>query len=265
MEAPLVPSTQGHDLYEFAAGGFHYRVTEYRGGLALPNHRHEHAKMSTAIRGGYTESFAGAGRFECDGRTLLMKPPDVGHTDHYLANTLCLTVDLAPHALDLVRSFSPLFGKVKETRLRSPIIPRIMSELQSPDSVSGLVLEALALELISVVARRDTPRSDSATVFARACEFLDAHLASPLRMADVANAAHTHPAQLARVFRTHAACSPGQWLRARRVEIAKTLLRGGEAPIAAIALQLGYYDQSHFTNAFRREVGVAPAEFRRAT
>ena len=263
MHAPLVGSTQGRDLFDVAAGSFHYRVTEYPDGLALPRHRHEHAKMSTAIRGTYTETYA-AGQFDCDGRTLLMKPPDVSHMDRYHGTeSVVLTVDLEPEALEMVRSVSPLFGSPRELRFRSPLIARMLQELERPDVVSGLALEALALELIAEVTRRDEPRLDSAAVFRRACEYLDAHLGQPLRIADLARAARIHPAQLTRSFRAHADCSPAGWIRARRIEVARQLLADAELPIAEIALRLGFFDQSHFSNTFRRFVGVSPARFRR--
>lgn len=263
MPVPLVASTQGRDLFEARAGGFHYRVTEYHGGLSLPHHRHEHAKMSTALRGGYTETFARAGRFECDARTLLMKPPDISHSDSYLGpDTLCLTVDIEPEALELVRTISPLFRSPREARFRSPLITRIMSELEKPDSVSSFMLEALAMELIAQVTRRDGTRVEASTAFRRACEFLDAHLGSSIRFADVAAAAGIPPALLARLFETHAGCSPGLWLRRRRIDASKEALRT-QATIAEIALAFGFYDQSHFNNAFRRATGTTPAQFRR--
>jgi AraC-like DNA-binding protein len=37
-----------------------------------------------------------------------------------------------------------------------------------------------------------------------------------------------------------------------------------EEPIARIALDAGFADQSHFTRAFRRYAGLTPAQYRRA-
>ena len=47
------------------------------------------------------------------------------------------------------------------------------------------------------------------------------------------------------------------------MDAAKDLLGKTDESIAEIALKLGFYDQSHFTNTFVREVGVPPAKFRR--
>jgi AraC family transcriptional regulator len=48
----------------------------------------------------------------------------------------------------------------------------------------------------------------------------------------------------------------------RRLERAKTLLRRTREPLAAIAQEAGFADQSHLTQMFRREIGVTPGRFR---
>ena len=45
--------------------------------------------------------------------------------------------------------------------------------------------------------------------------------------------------------------------------MAKVLLRNRDLCIADIAARLGYFDQSHFTKAFRDSFGLTPGEFRR--
>ena len=262
----LAPSTQGNDTHEFLAGALHYRVTEYAGETSLPAHRHAHAKVTTALRGAYAETFPRTGRFDCNVRTVLMKPPDITHTDRYLGpSPALLTIDLAPAALEMVQSALPLFHDVRQTAGRFPVIGRMVRELEAPDTATGLALEALALELIVGIARRTAPRLDARSVFRRACEFMDGSLTRPVNLAALAAAAGAHPAHLSRIFRARAGCSPARWLRLRRIEVAKDLLRNESRSIADIALELGFYDQSHFTNVFVREVGVPPSRFRKAS
>jgi AraC-like DNA-binding protein len=40
-------------------------------------------------------------------------------------------------------------------------------------------------------------------------------------------------------------------------------LRDTDAPIAAVAMECGYSDQSAFTRKFHQTVGVSPSEYRR--
>jgi AraC family transcriptional regulator len=50
-----------------------------------------------------------------------------------------------------------------------------------------------------------------------------------------------------------------------RLEAAKQLLASSPLPIAQIAMELGFSDQSHFTNAFKRRIGVTPRSYRLGT
>ncbi|MBN8927072.1 MAG: helix-turn-helix transcriptional regulator [Rhodospirillales bacterium] len=65
-----------------------------------------------------------------------------------------------------------------------------------------------------------------------------------------------------RAFRVTFGRTPHQWLLACRVQRAKALLLG-PLPIADIALELGFADQSHFTRVFTRHAGVPPGLWRR--
>jgi AraC family transcriptional regulator len=40
------------------------------------------------------------------------------------------------------------------------------------------------------------------------------------------------------------------------------LIRAGELALADIAAAVGFYDQAHFTRAFKAQYGVTPAAFR---
>lgn len=70
---------------------------------------------------------------------------------------------------------------------------------------------------------------------------------------------------LQRVFRDAVGVGP-KWVLSRyRIHDAAERLATGEADDAAdLALELGYFDQSHFTRDFTAQVGVAPVAYARA-
>ncbi|PRY71774.1 AraC family transcriptional regulator [Halomonas ventosae] len=57
--------------------------------------------------------------------------------------------------------------------------------------------------------------------------------------------------------------APMHYLAKWRMQVAAGLLRHSSAPIASIALEVGYESESAFSRAFRREVGQPPAAWRR--
>ena len=84
-----------------------------------------------------------------------------------------------------------------------------------------------------------------------------------LSVADLANEAGVHPVHLARVFKRYLACSPGEYLRGRRLERAAAMLGASQASLADIACATGFADQAHFSHAFRSAFHSTPLAWRR--
>ena len=51
--------------------------------------------------------------------------------------------------------------------------------------------------------------------------------------------------------------------RMRPYEETKQMLETGDAPVEAVAAEVGYQDTSFFGRLFRRRVGLTPAQYRR--
>ena len=71
---------------------------------------------------------------------------------------------------------------------------------------------------------------------------------------------------LQRLFRRYVGAGPKWVLRRYRLQDgAQLLAQGRSADLAALALELGYFDQAHFSREFAREIGMAPLEYARAS
>jgi len=71
-----------------------------------------------------------------------------------------------------------------------------------------------------------------------------------------------HPVYLARAFRSCYGLTIGSFRQRLRAGRAVARLSAGRTPLAELALELGYSDQSHFTREFKRETGWTPSRFR---
>jgi AraC-like DNA-binding protein len=111
-------------------------------------------------------------------------------------------------------------------------------------------------------ARHEGAGRPEPAAVARAREFLHAHVASRVTLADVATAAGISPFHVIRVFRRAVGVPPYAYLELLRVERAKSLLRAGMTASQA-AYASGFSDQSHLTRRFKRVVGVTPGVYAR--
>jgi AraC-like DNA-binding protein len=106
-------------------------------------------------------------------------------------------------------------------------------------------------------ARRDNQ------VVAALRDYLDAHYHESISLQALAAELQRHPRHLIEAFRRQYGVPPHTWQLQRRVREAKRRLLDGQ-PLAGVALDLGFYDQAHFSATFRRFTGVSPGRFRLA-
>ncbi len=108
------------------------------------------------------------------------------------------------------------------------------------------------------------PRAGDAELagIAKVAEYIREHLDETMRGADLAGIAGLTPTQLDRRMRRVFHLSTAQFIRKARIEHAATLLATTAMPIAEVALECGYGDQTALTRQFRATVGMPPAAYR---
>lgn len=97
---------------------------------------------------------------------------------------------------------------------------------------------------------------------AEAVRYAERHLPDPPAVKRLAEMASMSQYQLDRRMRRLFGLSTGQWLLKARIDRASRQLLETRLPVAEIAFDCGYRDQSAFTRQFRRTTGRTPSEFR---
>ena len=126
------------------------------------------------------------------------------------------------------------------------------------------MLEGNVFELLEGIIQLD--RSSEKTPprwLTRVKDRLHAEFHDHLSMCDLAQQAGIHPVHLARAFRKFQRCTPGEYQQRLQLRAACELLRNPDRPLAEIAADCGYSDQSHLTRKFRKFAATTPSEFRR--
>ncbi|MEO3428031.1 AraC family transcriptional regulator [Pelagibius sp. CAU 1746] len=98
----------------------------------------------------------------------------------------------------------------------------------------------------------------------RARSLIDDLYMQDLTLDDLAGAARLSRYHFLRAFRREVGVTPHAYLTHRRIAAAKLLL-GGDEPLSEVALACGFYDQSHFSRAFKGCTGTTPGQYRRGT
>jgi AraC-like DNA-binding protein len=188
-------------------------------------------------------------------------------------------------ALELVGRHAPRDAERPETPFRlghglaSPLAARRHYELLAlmrkgaPKLVLEDVVAELADEAVGAAYRTRGVRalSDSPSTSARrrrrdlveaAKLAVNERLESLPSLGELARGFGCSPFHLSRTFHRTAGMSLRAYVGRLRARRAADRLAGGVRDLTELALELGYADHSHFTNAFRQEWGVPPSRFR---
>jgi AraC family transcriptional regulator len=96
----------------------------------------------------------------------------------------------------------------------------------------------------------------------RVIDFIEANLGHNISIASMAREAALSPYHFAHCFKVSFGTTPHKYMLQRRMEKAFDMLKAGHAPIADIAVSLGFSSQSHFTQVFKQYTGRTPGQER---
>lgn len=95
----------------------------------------------------------------------------------------------------------------------------------------------------------------------RAKDLIDREFSRDLDVPELAREAHASTAHFARSFKRCFGEAPYAYLRRRRIERAKELLRGTELSVTQVSLAVGFLSLGSFSGVFRELVGEPPSEY----
>ena len=100
-------------------------------------------------------------------------------------------------------------------------------------------------------------------VIARCQSWIAGHYDQPSPVAAMVRLAEIPERSFNRRFRRATGMAPMEYVHTLRLEEAKHLLESGDAPVEAVAQEVGYEDAAFFGRLFRRKVGITPRQYRK--
>lgn len=173
----------------------------------------------------------------------------------------CLVLSLAPECL------GDTGGTASDSRryIAGPgvtdLAGRLLGELRVLDDSSPISLEMLALEAVALTSPNE--RIDATPSWLRRVRerVLD-DLRSVPSLEELARDAGVSRAYLARTFKGRYGLTIGQFVRSQRLDTARRLILQTEMPLASIAYEAGFADQSHMTRLVGSRFGLPPGRLR---
>jgi AraC family transcriptional regulator len=147
---------------------------------------------------------------------------------------------------------NPLLG----SSIADELVARVEVAIAEPLERSRAAIDGL--KAVKLSTRRELFRR-----LERAREFLHAHIARAVTLAEMASVAGLSQFHLARYFKDAYGESPISYHRMLRLDRAAGLLAAGGRSLAEVAEATGYSDQVALSHAFRRTYGVSPQSWTR--
>ncbi|MBD2845024.1 helix-turn-helix transcriptional regulator [Paenibacillus sp. IB182496] len=120
------------------------------------------------------------------------------------------------------------------------------------------VLQHLVEHLDSRLRRED----GTVRLVLETMRYIQEHYAAALDRDQLARMASLSASYYSTLFKKYAGYPPMEYLHKLRLDRAKELLRGTNAPVSTIAREVGYRDPLYFTRLFAKEIGMSPRKFR---
>jgi AraC-like DNA-binding protein len=171
---------------------------------------------------------------------------------------------------EIVREYTRLYGPVFSIAPDSEIMRTLLGyeredgatlqldAIESAELVNGLLLE------LGRSARIECENGDHSGLVRDALEIIQASLADNINASELAQSLGVSREHLARVFRRELHMSPYAFILDQRLQQACRLLSAGDYNNKEIAEKTGFGSDIHFSQLFKKRLGMTPREFRRS-
>ncbi len=243
------------------------RADVHLSSFAFEPHRHDTYAIGVTTAGVQRFGYRGSRRTCLPGQVHVLHPDELhdgaaGTDDGLRYRILYLAPELVRQALgERALPFVP--EPVHDPTPATELLRTILQEIDDPiDDLARTEIAATVADTLRALCGRPVARP--APIDLRAVDTVRAHLAAhacePTSAETLERIAGTDRYTIARHFRRAFGTSPDRYRTMRRLGHARLGIERG-TPLAEVAIETGFADQSHMTRQFKRTFGLTPARW----
>jgi len=230
-------------------------LTSHRGDDRIPPHKHVNDYVCMVLTGGFAEQERNRWHERRAGCYFTHQAGETHYDRFGPQGAVCLNLHFARgEPGPELSGICPTPARVAADRLAFELAARSSEEL---------VMASLAAEIMADLRRGAAGAPDRGKWIERIIAAISDEPCRRWTLGELAGIADRHPVHVAQSFRAATGTSLGAFQRLRRVTRLSIALRYGETPLAILAGDFGYCDQSHMNAEFRAAFGISPGRYRR--
>jgi len=241
---------------------------------AYPRHSHDYYVISLIERGRQSFTHQGTKHLTAPGGVILINP-DAVHTGEAVDDQGFQMRSLYPTPSHMATAALELTGHhqalpfFKEVRIDDPwamnslfSVHKAISEEADPLECESRLLWFLArlIERYGNIPSGTARLRKEKAAIRQARSYLEEHFSQGVSLKELAEHVALSPYYLLRLFLTEVGFPPHAYLESIRIREAQRLIEGGR-PLAEVAAQVGFSNQSHLTHRFKQIIGATPGQY----
>lgn len=233
-------------------------------GKAVPPHRHQSAYFSLLLEGAYAERGLG---FDIvyEPYTLVFHDARTLHEDQMFTASRFFAVELLSPWDGVIAELGGARANAFELHGEDPVwlVLRLYREHHARSAAADSAVEDLVYQLCAHVSPRSEDDAGEPPWLRDVESAVRDRFREPVDLRAAAARAGVHPAHLCRAFRRFRGRTISDAILGLRIQYVCRRLIESDDSLSTIALECGFADQSHMSNAFKRVTGRSPGAHRR--
>jgi len=241
---------------------------------AYPRHSHDYYVITLIERGRQSFTHRGTKHLTSPGGVILINP-DAVHTGEAVDEKGFQMRSLYPTTSHMETAALELTGHpqalpfFKEVRIDHPWAMKSLLSLHQAISEDADPLEcesrflwflARLIERYGNIPSGAERLGKEKEAIRQARRYLQEHFARGVSLNELAEHVALSPYYLLRVFRAEVGMPPHAYLESVRIREAQRLIESGK-PLAEVAAEVGFSNQSHLTHRFKQIIGATPGQY----